>query len=257
MIILLAESKTMNTSLREISPELIPKCLPIGEPQADEIMWGLREATEQEIMNLLKVSANMAREIRKMIYSFPDKLQGLPAIEAFTGVVFRYLRASDWSDREIKFASSHLRIVSSLYGLLRPEDIIRPYRLDYTAKAAPGDLSLQNFWKKQCTIDLVKHIQATGQTEILNLLPTDASRCFDWKLIKRFARVYIVQFKELTDSQTMKTPVANRLKELRGKMTREIISNRYEKVDNIKTIEHDDFIYKGDLRYPDYLTFFC
>lgn len=134
MIILIAESKTMSADQRPVNDTQYAAHTPGGELQAEEIMWNLRQYTEQQIMDMLGCSAALARQCRRMIYDFPDKLCGCPAIEAYTGVVFRHLGLSRWNEGMRSFADKHLRIVSSLYGLLRPSDIIKPYGLTIPQK---------------------------------------------------------------------------------------------------------------------------
>lgn len=257
MISLIAESKTMSRCLRAVDPGEFDAHRPAGEEQADEIMWHLSSCSEEQISGLLGVSASLARECRKMIYEFPDKLAGLRAIEAFTGVVFRQLDYAAWTAEERAFAESSLRIVSSLYGLLRPADIVRPYRLDYSAKGAPGNISMQMFWKNKCTGDLLSLISGPGSDSVIDLMPGDAAKCFDWKRIRRAARVYKVDFKEYAGDGKLRTPPANKLKEMCGRLLRTIITRRLADIEALKNVEHDDFVFFDKAVASDTLTFLC
>lgn len=242
MITLIAESKTMTHEQLPVSPEEFAAHTPVGETQAEEIIWNLREYTEEQIMEMLGCSATLARDCRRMIYGFADKLTGRRAIEAYTGVVFRQLGADSWSDEMLDFARDRLRIVSSLYGMLRPSDIVKPYRLDYTAKAAPGNLPLHSFWKAACTRHLASLMRADTPQEILNLLPADALKCIDRKLIKHFGPIVTPLFKECTPGGTLRTPPASKLKTMRGRLLREIVERRIDRAADLLTItDHVDF----------------
>lgn len=250
MLILIAESKTMNTSLRQVPYEEFIRHIPSGEGKAEEIMAHLREAAEEEVGDMLRISPKLAREVSRMIYDFPDKLSGLPAVDAFTGVVFRQLKPSLWSKESRIYADNNLRIVSSLYGLLKPWDIVRPYRLDYSACAAPGGVSLREFWKPACTVELVNLIKREGHREVISLLPAEAAKCFDWKIVKRFARVVSIQIKEPSGGDILRTPPARRLKEIRGRITEAIIGECLKDSCELERLRHPDFIcseYLGDV----------
>lgn len=133
MLILIAESKTMSDRESEVrNPQF-----PMGEEAADELCAELAKKSVAEIAGMLKVSPRLAAASLRMTREFPIKSLGLRTIDAYTGVVFKALDADSLSKDAIDFADRHLLIVSSLYGLLRPTDTIKPYRLDYTSKAAP------------------------------------------------------------------------------------------------------------------------
>ena len=247
----------MEGALREIAPDEFLRHTPAGEEIAEMIMQNLREATEEQICDMLSVSPRLARECRRMIHDFWDKLTGLSAMEAFTGVVFRQIHSSQWNQKEWKYAQRRVRIVSSLYGLLRPSDIIKPYRLDYSAYAAPGDVPLREFWKKRCTIDLVNLIKSQGDGEVLDLLPAEAARCIDWKIVKRFAKVVKVRIMEPKDGGSFGTPAAGRLKELRGRLVEVVVERCVENAQALRSLDHPDFLYHDSRQSPGNITFVC
>lgn len=257
MITLIAESKTMSSRQIEISREEYLAHTPAAERQADEIIAGLSALSPEELSERLGLSASMARTAQKLIYEFPDKSHGYQAMQGFTGVVFKSFGSDTLSPEALDFTRRHVIIASSLYGLLRPADIIKPYRLDYKASGAPGDMTMQRFWKQWNTISLVKHLKEHNEHEILNLMPADASKCFDWKVIRSFCKVYIVQMQEPDGPESTRTPRANRLKQLRGLLLREIADKRIDSTESLRSIESPHFVFAGELPYPGYLTFLC
>ena len=230
------------------SPDGLKLHAPVGEESAGEIMTHIADMSAMELASVAKFSGAMAVKAIKLAYEFPDKSRGERAVEAFTGVVFRAFDYSSLDEAEKRRADSDIRLISSLYGWLKPDDIIKAYRLDFNTllapedKPSPGEKPLSafaktfsasekpmwNFWKRDVTISLVKEIKERNGEAVLNLLPGDAAKMIDWKLVKNFAKVWKVDFKELLDGGGWKTPTANRLKELRGHLLREIITRRLE-----------------------------
>lgn len=257
MLILIAESKTMLEEQQSISAECLESNTPAGEEQAAIIMNRLGRMEQPELIAETGLTPSLAAKLRTMIYEFPNKTTGQKAIEAFTGVVFKALSYDSLPVSARETCGKDVRIVSSLYGLLRPGDIIKPYRLDFTAKAAPDGASLNSFWKKDATIQLVRTIQEGGHADILNLLPGDAAKCFDWKIIKRFCKVWKADFVEMTENGTTKTPNATKLKTMRGTLLRSILCEGISSVKALQTIKSDDFMFEGTPVYPDHLQFIC
>lgn len=252
MLILIAESKSMNTPL---PVSQIAGSVPAFAAQADEIMHSLHGLSVSQLSDKLKLGPKNAQRLFDDIFNFPDKSVGINAINAYTGVVFKSFDYKSLSPQGLKNMDSDLRIVSSLYGILNPQDIIKPYRLDFGMKAAPDGKALSAFWKQKLTISLVKHLQDTGDTEVLNLLPLDASKCFDWKLIKNFAQVYIAGFKQYTDGGELRTPTSDHLKRLRGKLLRHILEAGAKTGSDLRGINLPDLAYECDEPYQNHLLF--
>ena len=283
MITLIAESKTMRDGGMPVSHELFEKHKPAGEHVADEIMHRLALMPVQEIAAVIKISPAMASKVLRMAYEFPNKLIGLRAVEAFTGVVFKALDYDTLTEDDKTYASGKVRIISSLYGWLRPDDLIKTYRTDFTTRIAPdsspagnistaslvsGNKTLAEYWRKDVTIALVQELQRTGETDILDLMPGDAAKCIDWKLVKRFAKVWKVDFKDdgqISDLSVpgsrssglpkLRTPHANKLKTLRGELLRTIITSRLDSPSSLLTLETDSLLPLATPDYPDHIAF--
>lgn len=237
MLILIAESKTMRPAVTPVTAERFAAHTPLYQHIADRIMAGLRDLTSADLAQAVKVSPAMGANIRRLIYDFPDRSTGEAAIRAYTGVVFRQLRLDEYDAGQTAYLDGKVRVISSLYGWLRPADIVRPYRFDFDTCLAPGDISFKKFWRKDVTIALVKALQEGAQTEILDLLPRDASACVDWKLVKRFARVIRADFR----TPEMKAPASGRLKELRGRLLDHLISAEVPALADLRTYGSPDF----------------
>lgn len=255
-MILIAESKTMAAGQREVSREEFVEHRPLFDGIANAIMDSLRDRSVEQLCAEAGITARLAVSLRRMIYEFPDKSLGIRAVRAFTGVVFRQLNIDAYSDAQKAFLSANLRIISSLYGWLRPDDVIKPYRFDFKSHVAPLGETLMKYWKKDVTIALVRDLQARGDRVIIDLLPADASKCVDWKLVKRFAKVYKVDFKTIIGPDETKTPNSGRLKELRGRLLDQIIREGVTDPAAIATLESADYMPDpAGPTHPGYLSF--
>lgn len=238
-----------------VSHEIYESYRPAGEDEADEIMAHVSTLSAPEIAALIKISLPLAAKVARMAYEFPNKLMGLRAIDSFTGVVFKAFEYNTLSSEEKLRTAKNVRIISSLYGWLKPDDIVKPYRFDFSTPVAPGDIALSAYWRKDATIQLVKHLHASGEASILNLLPADASKCIDWKLVKRFAKVWKVDFKELKEGGEWRTPNAGKLKALRGELLRTIIVRDIINPSVLLTLSSDTMLPLGTPDYPDHIAF--
>ncbi|MDE6717412.1 MAG: YaaA family protein [Muribaculaceae bacterium] len=254
MIILIAESKTMETYEKRVSREEYETHRPSGEEYASEIMTNINEMSVADLTVAVKLSPAMTRRLKQMAYEFPNKHSGLRAMEAYTGVVFKNLAYSTLTLEEKERADDCVRIISSLYGWLKPEDIIKPYRLEYNAPLSPDDTPLFQFWRSKVTVELVRSLQESAENEILNLLPADAAKCIDWKLVKRFAKVRKVDFLEQS-GESVRSPHAGRLKALRGELLREIITNSFTTTRQLHFFSNSRFLPVENYKYSDRIAY--
>lgn len=245
----------MADGLREVSREEYLSNRPLYAETADRIMESLRQRSQEQLAGEGGLTPGLARSLQKMVYEFPNKTLGMRAIDAFTGVVFRQLHPEDYDEAQKRFMREKMRIVSSLYGWLRPDDIIKQYRLDFKSRFAPGAETMMKFWKKDVTIALVNELREGCDYEIIDLLPADASKCIDWKLVKRFAKVYRADFKTVVEADILKTPNAGRLKELRGRLLDMVIRERLSSAKEIGALESADFMPAPETGYPENLNY--
>ena len=254
MIILIAESKTMLSSSIQISENNFEDNKPIFEEFADNIADYLSGFSVPELALRLKISDTLAVKAKKLLYDFRFKQTGNIAINAFTGDVFKALDISSLSEAQHQYVINNLRIISSMYGLLSPTNIIKSYRLDYNVDGAPDGENLSKFWRKHVTVALAKILKDSGESQILDLLPGDASRLIDWKVIKAFAKVYKIDFKTF-EASGLKTPHAGMIKNFRGRFIRDLASNNITNLKDILEMESSQFIYMPAVSRKDYPVF--
>src|SRR5699024_8454148 len=132
---------------------------------------------------------------RYQIFHSPDTAE-LPAILAYTGIVFKRIDPSTFTPADFEYAQEHLRLTSFGYGLLKPLDLIKNYRLegDIKLEELNGE-SLFDYWKDILTTDFVSEIKNKGQGVLLNLASDEMKRLFHWKEVERNVRVITPEFK--------------------------------------------------------------
>lgn len=244
MLVLIAESKTMTACSESVSESVYSAHRPLLETDACKIMEYIGSMSADELAEALKISGAMARRMKEMIYEFPNKGMGARAAEAFTGVVFRAFDYGSLNDEERLRCHESVRIISSLYGWLRPDDIVKRYRLEYSGRIAPGDETLAAYLRSGVTECLSDYLGSKGCNEVLNLLPADAMRCIDRKRIDR-ADMLTAVFSEMQPGGTFKTPDSNRLKTLRGRLLRKIITENISDMESLAGIHDSTFVAEG------------
>lgn len=243
MLILIAESKTMSERVATVTESEYRQHCPALEAGAEAIIDSLRGLTAGELAARLGLSLRLAAGLTRMVYDFADKSRGSAAITAYTGVVFKALDYCSLSEKAKEMCKKRVRIVASLYGWLKPDDLIKTYRLDYTAHAAPGGGTLAAFWKQDVTDCLTECLSSGGFTEILDLLPGDAAKFIDRKGISKDIKVWKPDFIEIQPGRGMKRPNASKLKTLRGSLLRQILTEGIDSVEEMKHLETEMYCF--------------
>lgn len=253
MITLLAESKTMIDSNESLQSSFRK---PLFIEEAARIMESISTAPLPELQDRLHLTPGLAVRTQKMALSFSVD-EGYEAIRSYTGEVFKALDFNTLGESDRNFFKEHFRFISSLYGYLTPDDSVLPYRLNYdSCPPYPGE-SLGLFWKRNCTLALGKDIKDNGEEFLINLLPGDAAKYIDWKLIKGMCRVIVPVIKEIDAGGKEKTPPAGKLKKIRGLLCRSISMNHITRPDDFLNMELPEVIFSGTFLYPDYPVFYC
>ncbi|MGO2007523.1 peroxide stress protein YaaA [Vreelandella alkaliphila] len=158
----------------------------------------LRDYSPQQLSDLMGISDKLAglNAARFADWQPPFTLENAkPAVQAFQGDVYTGLEANTFSDDDNLFAQQHLRILSGLYGLLRPLDLIQAYRLEMGTKL-PNDAGkdLYAYWKPTLTQALNSAIEESGSNVLVNLASNEYFKAIDTK--KLAARVITPVFKD-------------------------------------------------------------
>lgn len=205
----------------------------------------LRQKTPSELAELMNISSTIAElnYDRNQSWSLPfTKKNSRPAVYAFSGDVYKGLDPYSIDAKNIDFLQSSVRIISGLYGLLKPLDLIQPYRLEMGTKMPIAEKrNLYEYWRIKITKELMSDLKLSEP--IINLASNEYFKAIDKKVLKN--ELFNVEFKELKDGN-YKT-IAIYSKKARGLMTRFIIDNRITSIDKIKEFNLDKYIFSESL----------
>lgn len=244
MLIIISPSKTLNTS-----PKLaydLPYTQPVFLKQAALLVNNLKKLSSKELAQLLSISPQLAHLNfeRYQLWHFPFTPQNAnPAIYSFKGEVFNGLDVDSMSKSDILFAQKHLRILSGLYGILRPLDLIQPYRLDISDRLTINNQSLYKFWKQLLTQQVLQDIEQDKNSLLINLASNEYFKGLDSKKIK--AQIITPVFKE-TRGNSFKI-VTMYAKKARGLMARFIIQNHITDPEKLKLFDKEGYYFDESL----------
>ena len=231
----------------ETEPRSAEHTLPEFLDQSDILVEKARTLSRAELGRTMKLSDKLAdlNYQRFQDYATPFTLANAKqAALVFNGDTYIGLDAQTLDDADMEFAQDHLRILSGLYGLLRPLDLIQPYRLEMGARfLPPRGGNLYGFWDGRLT-DAINKVTA-GQTDpsVINLASVEYFKAVHEDDLE--APVITPVFKEV------KSGVAKVLglfaKRARGAMARHIIKNRLESPEDIKSFDWDGYAFRPEL----------
>jgi len=222
MLVLLSPAKLMNfddvPAPQATQPELMDRAATLSKTT--------RNLTKSKIQQMMGLSDDLAQLNYERFKAFdPENKSGKPAILTFAGDVYRGLEASNLSPEDLNWAQDHVRILSGLYGILRPLDRIQPYRLEMGTKVRTrrGE-TLYDYWGSDIAEVLNAELYQTPTRTIVNLASKEYFRAVDKKTLK--ANFIDVSFKEEKGGKSR--PLFMFTKQARGKMARWIIDNRID-----------------------------
>ncbi len=251
MIVVISPSKTLDFSGKSKGEYTIPDFV----ENSIELLKVLCKLTVSEIAELMDLSEKLAvlNYRRYHDFSIPFTLENSrQAIYAFKGDVYEGLDAEAFTQEDIKYAQSHLRIISGLYGLLRPLDLIQPYRLEMGIKLSNQNYkNLYEYWGNKITVKLNELLKTGGNNLLVNLASTEYFKVLNPKLFN--ARLVTPVFKERKNREYKVIPIF--AKKARGLMASYIIKHRVENSDGIKQFREDGYGFNPNLSTETELVF--
>ncbi|MCO5230707.1 MAG: peroxide stress protein YaaA [Chitinophagales bacterium] len=208
--------------------------------QAEILMDTLKVKTEDEIKQLMGISPNLARlnMDRYQSWSVNHQENTRPAIYSFNGDVYSGLDAYSLDKKSIDFAQKHLRILSGLYGMLRPLDLIHPYRLEMgTSLAVGATKNLYQFWDNQVADQLNKEISETDY--LINLASEEYFKVIPNHSLK--AQVITPMFYDFKNGKYK--IISFYAKKARGLMARYIIDRKLNQPEKLKGFDIEGYSY--------------
>ncbi len=244
MIILLSPSKTLNFKSQTIINEYsMPQFLTLSE----RLITTLGKLSTKQIADLMDISPTLVESTSEKItnWSIPFTPENAKqAILSFKGEVYRGLQAESFSEVDFEYAQKHLRILSGLYGILRPLDLIQPYRLEMGIKLKTiSSENIYQFWGNKITNALNNSLLSIKATTVINLASVEYFKVINMKLLK--AKVITIEFREFKNGEYK--VIAIFAKKARGLMSRFIIQYKITDLEHIKAFDDDGYLYNERL----------
>lgn len=237
MLVLLSCAKTMSDSSQVIPPFTT---VPRFREKAAEVALQMSQFSVEELERMLRVNQKIAVENYRRYQMFhSDEAHELPALLAYTGIVFKRLNPKDFSQESFRYAQDHLRLTSFCYGLLRPLDLIHPYRLEGDVVLPElGDRTMFAYWQSQLTDVFIEDIKKAGGI-LCNLASGEMRGLFDWKRVEKEIRIVTPEFHVWKNGKLSTIVVYTKMS--RGEMTRFILENRVENPEDLKGFSWEGF----------------
>jgi len=239
MLLVISPSKTQDFS--HSSNQIFSKSRQISE--SEELVEILRNKSQNQIASLMSLSEKLSKLNYDRYKSFPISLNldnAKQAILAFKGDVYSGIDASSMSQDELEFAQDNLRMISGLYGVLRPLDLIAPYRLEMSTKLVNemGN-NLYQFWG-----DKISRVINEDESEvIINLASNEYFKAIDKKSLN--AEIINIIFKENKGGEYKVIGIY--AKRARGLMARYMIDNKVLSPEGLKNFCLEGYRYRDNL----------
>ena len=252
MLMVISPAKTLDFESR-------PATQRFTQPQyldhSQELIEQLRHLSPAQISELMHVSDKIGGLNAARFGSWTPAFtpaNAKQALLAFKGDVYTGLNADTFSDADFSYAQDHLRMLSGLYGLLRPLDLMMPYRLEMGTKLANArGKDLYAFWGTQISEWLNQALAEQGDDVLLNLASNEYFSAVKKSALN--ARIINTEFKDLKNGQHK--IISFYAKKARGMMSRFVIKERINNPEHLKQFDAQGYRFNAEQSKPDLLVF--
>ena len=248
MLAILSPAKTLDYQ----TPLTVKKSTqPDFNAESSELVSTLRKFAPGQIGSLMKISDSLA-ELNHRRYAEwqadANEDNARAAIFAFKGDVYQGLDAQSFGARDLNFAQKHLRVLSGLHGLLRPLDLIQPYRLEMgTRLTTRRGSNLYQFWGDKVTDNINKALAQQTSKVLVNLASNEYYKVVQPALI--MGQILNINFKELRDGKYRF--VSFSAKKARGLMARYMVDNRITQPNQLRQFDVENYAFNDALSSED------
>ncbi|MBX2857690.1 MAG: peroxide stress protein YaaA [Cellvibrionaceae bacterium] len=215
--------------------------------QAQNLVEQLRTLSPQQISKLMGISDKLGtlNYDRYQSWQRPfNKSNARPAVFAFNGDVYQGLQAASFNEADLAFAQQHLRILSGLYGVLRPLDLMQAYRLEMGTKlATERGANLYDYWQQSIAGQLNKQLKKLEGNTLINLASNEYFKAVDPNQLD--AEIITPVFKEKRNGKYK--IISFSAKKARGLMAAYIIKNQLTAAENIKNFASEGYDFNSEL----------
>ena len=245
MIALLSPAKTLDFDSDAPTPATRPRF----EAEASSLARSAARLPQKRLRTLMGISAELAKLNANRFRDFADAPER-PAIHAFAGDVYRGLDAGTLSEAAMARAETRLRLLSGLYGLLRPTDAMRPYRLEMGTRWAPRRDRLTDWWGDRIADALVADLEAIGSDTVVNLASKEYFAAVEGRLPDHI-RVVEADFREGPDKRF----VSFHAKRARGSLARWMLERNATDPTALRGFDADGYALDEEASGDDWLVF--
>jgi hypothetical protein len=252
MLSIMSPSKTMDLSCRSILLQTQPHFM----AEARELCVRLKKLSPADLEDLMKVSPKLAALTNERFQAFSGTAVddgSRQALLVYKGDAFQEIDINHYQDQDFEFAQNHIRILSGLYGLLRPLDLIEPHRLEIATRlSGPWGKNLYEFWAERITQRLNAELEASnGAPVLINLASNEYFKAVQPKRLK--AQIITIQFKE-KKGNAFKV-IAIHAKRARGLLADFIIREKIDDPESLKEFSGNGYTFNPALSTSAIWTF--
>ncbi|MCW8195626.1 peroxide stress protein YaaA [Proteobacteria bacterium 005FR1] len=247
MLIVISPAKNLDYETPPVTDE---HTTPEFIDDSKKLIAELRKLAPQDVSKLMGISDKLGTlnydryQAWKPTFNFKNAKQ---AVLAFNGDVYTGLQAENFKTNDFKFAQKHLRILSGLYGVLRPLDLMQPYRLEMGTKFGVGKAkNLYEFWGDKITDKLNEDLHAVKSNLLVNLASNEYFKAVQPKRLD--AEVVTPAFKDWKNGEYKM--ISFFAKKARGLMSAYIIKNRITKASDLEGFDSEGYEYNASLSKP-------
>jgi cytoplasmic iron level regulating protein YaaA (DUF328/UPF0246 family) len=238
MLVVISPAKKLNMSVDDRAPTTVPDFT----ADAATLAGVARDLSHDDLRALMSISPALAELNARRFADFGTQPAKAAAL-AFAGDTYQGLEASTLDDDEMAWAQNHLRILSGLYGMLRPMDAIEPYRLEMGSRLKTDKgRSLYEYWGTRLADALNAQANATGSQLLVNCASQEYFGAVDRGALA--IPVITPVFKEIKDGRA--SIVSFFAKKARGAMTRHIVQNRLSDMADLQGFSAGGYRYAAD-----------
>lgn len=246
MISIISPAKSMTVNKEDVftkAPESLEQSEALFGADSSKILQKAQQYNVQEIQKLMSVSEKIAHLNHQRFKNF-NSLESKQALLAFDGDVYTSMERNNYTKEDFAFAQSHLRIMSGLYGMLRPLDMIKPYRLEMSTKLqgiAPK--GMDKYWQQEVTKTFNSLLDEQKNPVLINLASNEYSAAINFNDLKHdFVNIH---FRENRDGALKN--IAINAKRARGMVADYIIKNQIDTVDSLLGFDQGGYSYDKSL----------
>lgn len=248
MLVVVSPAKRLDEQPLETPNATVPVFL----DEAQALAEVAKSLTGPNLEKLMHISAKLGALNADRFTHFGTNLGEKPAVHMFSGDTYAGLEAASLEPEEMEYAQGHLRILSGLYGILRPLDIIQPYRLEMGARfKTPGCKNLYEFWGTKIAACLNTVAETAGTETLVNCASVEYFKAVD----KTALTPQIITPVFMENQEKGPKIVSFFAKKARGAMARFIIQNRVNDIQGLKDFDTGGYKYQAALSELDKLVF--